>query len=137
MVSSASAVEYKISAPVSDQELNELFSASWPNHHPVEFQAVLRQSMAYVCGYQKRRLVGYVNAAWDGRTHAFILDTTVHPGHRRLGIGKELVVRAIEQAKLRGVTWVHVDYEPRLKEFYAMCGFRPSEAGVLSVAGVA
>jgi GNAT superfamily N-acetyltransferase len=132
-VSSAPAVEYKISEPVSDVELNELFSASWPKHRDVEFQTVLRSSMAYVCAYHAGKLIGYVNAAWDGKTHAFILDTTVHPDHRLRGIGKELVVHALEQARIRGVAWVHVDYEPLLRRFYAQCGFRPSEAGVLSV----
>lgn len=136
-MSSASAVEYKLSEPVSDLELNELFSASWPNHRIVEFQTVFRSSMAYVCAYQEGKLIGYVNAAWDGKTHAFILDTTVHPGHRHRGIGKELVLRALEQAKMRGVAWVHVDYEPHLKGFYAQCGFRSSEAGVFSVASEA
>jgi len=93
--------------------------------------------MAYVCAYQEGKLIGYVNVAWDGKTHAFILDATVHPNHRRQGIGEELVVRAIEQARMRGVAWVHVDYEPQLKAFYARCGFRPSEAGVFSVASEA
>ena len=132
-MSSASEVQYKISEPVSDLDLNELFAASWTNHHVVEFQTVLRSSMAYVCAYQGEKLIGYINAAWDGRTHAFILDTTVHPDHRRGGIGKALVVHALEQARIRGVAWVHVDYESHLREFYAQCGFRPSEAGVLNV----
>ena len=86
-MSSASSVEYKISPTVSDLELNALFSASWPNHHVTEFQAALRSSMAYICAYQEGKLVGFVNAAWDGKTHAFILDTTVHPEHRRRGVG--------------------------------------------------
>jgi hypothetical protein len=29
------------------------------------------------------------------------------------------------------MTWVHVDYEPHLDEFYRGCGFRPTAAGVL------
>jgi len=90
--------------------------------------------MAYVCAYHGGKLIGYVNAAWDGKAHAFILDTTVHPDLRLRGIGKELVVHALEQARVRGVVWVHVDYEPHLRRFYAQCGFRPSEAGVFSVA---
>jgi GNAT superfamily N-acetyltransferase len=122
---------------VSDLELNELFCASWPDRHVVELQPVLHASMAYVCAYQGGKLIGFINAAWDGKTHAFILDTTVHPDHRRHGIGKELVVCALEQARMRGVAWVHVDYEPHLRAFYAQCGFRPSEAGVFNVAGEA
>jgi GNAT superfamily N-acetyltransferase len=127
-------IEYKLSPNVSDSELNELFLASWPDHRVVSFQSVLRSSMAYVCAYEGLELVGYVNAAWDGRAHAFILDTTVHPHKRRRGIGQELVVRALEQARKHGVSWVHVDFEPSLREFYKRCGFRSSEAGVIKVA---
>lgn len=130
-MTSASAVEYTISEPIGNHELNELFRSSWPNHQAVDFQVVLRHSMAHVCALLDGRLVGYVNAAWDGRTHAFILDTNVHPAHRRQGIGKRLVGLAVEQASAKGVTWVHVDHEPSLKAFYASCGFRSSEAGVL------
>jgi GNAT superfamily N-acetyltransferase len=93
--------------------------------------------MAYICAYQGAELIGFVNVAWDGKSHAFILDTTVHPNSRLQGIGRELVLAAIQQAKLRAVTWVHVDFEPELRKFYSRCGFRPSEAGVISVASEA
>lgn len=76
----------------------------------------------------------YVNVAWDGSTHAFILDPTVHPDFRLRGIGRQLVRQAVEAAGERGVTWVHVDFEPSLRGFYARCGFRATEAGVINVA---
>jgi len=137
IVTPASTIEYRVCPPVSDSELNGLFTASWPNHLATDFQAVLRSSMAYICAYQGGEIVGYVNAAWDGKKHAFVLDTTVRPSHRHRGIGRQLVLRAIEEAKARGVVWVHVDFEPNLRDFYSHCGFRPSEAGVISLAGVA
>jgi GNAT superfamily N-acetyltransferase len=127
-------IEYQVSPVVSDLQLNDLFAASWPEHRVASFEPVLRSSMAYVCAYRGTELVGYVNIAWDGRTHAFILDTTVHPSCRRIGVGQQLVRRALEEAKRCGVVWVHVDFEPPLKEFYSRCGFRSSEAGVICVA---
>ncbi|RYG37846.1 MAG: GNAT family N-acetyltransferase [Burkholderiales bacterium] len=132
-MTSVPTVEYKVSPAVSDLELNKLFSVSWPAHREIHFQAVLRRSMSYVCAYEGAELIGYVNVAWDGKTHAFVLDTTVHPSRRHQGIGKKLVLCALEQARLSGVTWVHVDFEPNLRPFYAQCGFRPSEAGVINV----
>lgn len=133
-MSSEQAIEYQTNPTVTDRELNDLFSASWPNHHEVSFRSVLRTSMAYVCALHGIELVGYVNVAWDGRSHAFLLDPTVHPKCRQ-GIGRELVLRAISEAKKRGVAWVHVDFEPQLRGFYSRCGFRASEAGVINVAG--
>ena len=78
-------------------------------------------------------MVGFVNLAWDGGIHAFILDTTVHPDARRNGIGLELVRQAAKAAKKNGITWLHVDYEPDLREFYQKCGFRHTEAGLIAL----
>ncbi len=76
-------------------------------------------------------MIGFVNLAWDGGTHAFILDTTVHPNFRRRGIGHRLVKEAVEVAEEHHVEWIHVDFEPHLRSFYQACGFHSSEAGLL------
>lgn len=130
MPNPAASIDLRVSMPVGDDELNDLFSASWPGHRRVEFQPVLQKSLAHVCAYLAGQLVGFVNLAWDGRAHAFLLDTTVHPAQRRRGLGLALVACALAQARQRGVTWVHVDHEPSLRAFYARCGFRPTEAGL-------
>jgi GNAT superfamily N-acetyltransferase len=116
---------------VTNEDLNALFAASWPEHPWCDFHSILSHSLAYVCAYQGERLVGYVNLAWDGGIHAFVLDTTVHPGTRRRGIGTELVKRAGAVARERGIVWLHVDFEPHLREFYRRCGFRHTEAGLM------
>lgn len=125
-------IVYRISAPVTNQALNALFAASWPDHQASDWSPVLGHSLAYICAYQGDRLVGFVNMAWDGGIHAFILDTTVHPDLRRCGIGRELVQRAADVAQRdHGIEWLHVDYPPHLTEFYRQCGFRHTEAGVM------
>ena len=124
-------VVYRTDPPVSAEELDELFTASWRRHKPRDWDPVLRRSLVYVCAYQVRRLIGFVNVAWDGGVHGFVLDTTVHPEMRRRGIGRSLVLRAASVARDRGVEWLHVDFEPRLRLFYDHCGFRSTEAGLL------
>lgn len=124
---------YFISPAVSSQELNALFAASWPEHTACDFEPVLAHSLLYVCAYHDGRLVGFVNAAWDGGIHAFILDTTVHPIYRRRGIGRQLIREALPVLQSRGIKWLHVDYEPHLHDFYAGCGFRPTDAGLISL----
>lgn len=69
--------------------------------------------------------------AWDGSVHTYILEPTVHPDFRRRGIGRTLVEQAVAVAREEGMEWVHVDYEPRLHEFYQACGFVPNTAGVI------
>jgi predicted N-acetyltransferase YhbS len=124
-------ITYRLSPPVTNETLNGLFGAAWENHQPSDFAPVLSRSLAYVCAYEGERLVGFVNLAWDGGVHAFLLDTTVHPNVQRRGIGIELVRAAVDAARARGVEWVHVDYEPHLDAFYARCGFEPTRAGLI------
>lgn len=124
-------VMYTVNPAVTNEALNRLFADSWEDHQPVNFEPILARSLVYVCAYFEQRLVGFINVAWDGGKHAFLLDTTVHPGVRRNGIGQELVCRATEAARERGVVWLHVDYEPHLTEFYRGCGFVPTDAGLI------
>lgn len=96
-----------------------------------DWSLVLLRSLTWVGAYQDEGLVGFVNVAWDGGVHAFLLDPRVHPTFRRRGIGTELVRRAARVARRCGVEWLHVDFEPALKPFYDACGFRPTEAGLI------
>jgi GNAT superfamily N-acetyltransferase len=126
-------IRYRVNPPVTDDELNELFSSSWPSHTQSAFGPVLSRSLVYVCAYHAERLVGFVNLAWDGGAHAFLLDITVHPEQQRRGIGQRLVRRAADLAREHGIEWLHVDYEPRLRRFYEACGFRHTEAGLMDL----
>jgi GNAT superfamily N-acetyltransferase len=126
-------IDLKVSPPLTNDVLNKLFDAAWENYQVRDFQPILRHSLLYVCAYAGARLIGYVNVAWDGGIHAFILDTTVNPDWRRRGVGIMLVKRALDEARQRGIEWVEVDYEPHLREFYTWCGFRPTEAGLINL----
>ena len=80
-------------------------------------------------------LVGFVNVAWDGGDHAFLLDTKTRGDHQRRGIGTELVRRAAEHAQAAGCEWLHVDFEDGLAPFYlGACGFRATDAGLIHLA---
>lgn len=124
-------VSYCVNTLLTDAEMNGLCFASWQDHTSAKFGSVLSRSLAYVTAYNEDELVGFVNLAWDGGEHAFLLDTLVHPDFRHRGIGSELVRQAIQEASLRNIKWVHVDFEPHLRGFYAGCGFRPTEAGLV------
>lgn len=124
-------VQYSVSPPISNEALNRLFGASWEHHIPGDFEPILSRSLVYVCAFDDQALVGFVNVAWDGGIHGFLLDTTVQPSARRRGIGQELVRRAVDAARERGIVWLHVDYEPHLTEFYRGCGFVHTEAGLM------
>jgi GNAT superfamily N-acetyltransferase len=129
-----SSIEYKLSPEVSNQDLNALFAEAWPDRHKeTDFGPVLSHSLGYVCAYRADELIGFINVAWDGGAHAFLLDPTVRTDCRRRGIGRELVRRAKRLARDRGAEWLHVDFEPGLEEFYRECGFRESRAGLIDL----
>lgn len=126
-------ISYSQSPPLTNATLNELFAAAWPDHREADFAPMLERSLAYICAHAGERLVGFVNLAWDGGVHAFLLDTTVHPDVQRCGVGTELVRRAVAAARAGGAEWLHVDYEPHLHGFYTGCGFTPTLAGLIQL----
>lgn len=95
---------------------------------------VNRFSLGWVTMRIAGELAGFVNVAWDGGVHAFLLDTMVRPPHRRRGHAAELVRIAVDNSRASRCEWLHVDFEPRLAEFYiAACGFRPTDAGLIQL----
>ena len=125
-------IAYRVNPAVTNAELDELYLVSWPNHHPpYDFRPELEHGLAFVGAYDGDALIGFVRLAWDGRFHAFLLEPTVRPDYRRRGIGRTLVERVVAVARERGLDWVHVDYEPYLREFYKACGFTPTDAGLI------
>ena len=96
---------------------------------------VERHSLGWVTAVEDDELVGFVNVAWDGGVHAFLLDTLVRAGRRRRGIGVALVRAAVEGARQTGCEWLHVDFEDHLRGFYETgCGFTPTGAGLIALA---
>lgn len=126
-----SEILYQVSPDLSDDVLNDLAKACWADHEDQEFAQVLERSLLFVSANRGEQLVGFVNLAWDGGEHAFLLDTRVHPDFRHRGVGTALVNKAVSAAKDHNIKWVYVDFEPHLSGFYANCGFRDTEAGLV------
>ncbi|MBX5187294.1 GNAT family N-acetyltransferase [Rhizobium sp. NZLR3b] len=126
--------ELRIDPFPSPAELNALWSAAWGSPHSRDITVILSRSLAHIGAYHDDKLVGFVNVAWDGGIHAFILDTSVHPDMRRQRIATRLVGEATRVARERGAEWLHVDFEPHLTGFYRACGFTPTAAGLIKLA---
>lgn len=133
MSDATSPIDYRTSEPISGPALAALLDESWPDHAALDPAVLERHSAGWVCAYDGERLVGFVNVAWDGGTHFFLLDTTVAPSHRHRGIGRRLVADAVALSKQRGGDWLHVDYDDELTLFYTDCGFQPTPAGLIQL----
>jgi GNAT superfamily N-acetyltransferase len=93
-----------------------------------------RHSLGWVCARRGDNLIGFVNVAWDGGTHAFLLDTVVAPTERRRGVATTLVSLVRHHAAMAGCVWLHVDFEDHLRPLYIdTCGFRSTNGGLIQV----
>jgi GNAT superfamily N-acetyltransferase len=122
--------------PVANTELNALHAEGF-GHSLLDEDwegQLARHSLGWVVARDADRLVGFVNVAWDGGAHAFLLDTVVAVDHRGRGVGKALVQAAVDGAAEAGCEWLHADWESHLDRFYTdACGFTPTSAGLHSL----
>jgi predicted N-acetyltransferase YhbS len=128
-------VDVQIRFAVDDAEVSALHARAFGGNETqiTEWAERLRQhALTWVGAFNDGRLVGFVQAAWDGGKHAFIVDTAVDPEWQKHGVGTAVVTAAVDEARKAGCEWVHVDYEPHLEPFYVdRCGFRPTPAGLI------
>ncbi len=129
-------IRYEWRGEVDNGALNRLHAAGFDHDvYEDDWRAQLAaHSLGWVFAYAGEDLVGFVNVAWDGAFHAFILDTVVAFERRRQGIGKELVAMAAAEARRAGCEWLHVDFDPEYRSFYFdACGFDPTDAGLIAL----
>ena len=134
-------VAYEWRGEFTNEALNVLHAEGF--EHPfleIDWQTQLhRHSLGWVCAREsgeRGELVGFVNVAWDGGVHTFILDTMVAARAQRRGIGSGVIATAVEHAKAAGCEWLHVDFEDHLTTFYfEACGFTPTNAGLIPLRG--
>jgi GNAT superfamily N-acetyltransferase len=129
-------VRYQWRAPFEDEDLTTLHAEGFTHAVlAVDWRArVEAHSLGWVCAFEADRLVGFVNVAWDGGGHAFVVDTVVEQGHRHQGIGRGLLTMAEGESRAAGCEWLHVDFEDELGDFYFdACGFTPTAAGLIAL----
>ena len=126
-------IHYAWRADLTDDEMVDLVLSHGGRASAGWWDRIRPHSLGWVSARDSEGLlVGFVNVAWDGGDHAFLIDTKTRGSHQRRGIGSELVRRAVVGARAAGCEWLHVDFEPRLASFYFdACGFRPTEAGLI------
>ena len=126
-------VAYVWRQPVTDDEVVDLVRSYGGRSAPGWWDQIRPHSLGWVTARDGHGLlVGFVNVAWDGGDHAFLLDPKVRSDHQHRGIGTTLVRHAVAGAEAAGCEWLHVDFEAELGPFYFdACGFRPTTAGLV------
>jgi GNAT superfamily N-acetyltransferase len=129
-------MSYEWRGHFENAEVNALHAEGF-GHRPLDDDwraQVSAHSLGWVCARDGRELAGFVNVAWDGGVHAFILDSLVTAAARHRGTGTGLVGLARDEARAAGCEWLHVDFEDDLRPFYLdRCGFTPTSAGLIAL----
>lgn len=124
--------------PIADEEMVDLVDSHGGRSEAGWWDQVWPHSLGWVTARTTDGLlVGFVNVAWDGADHAFLIDTKTRGDWQRQGLGTEVVRRAARHAKAAGCEWLHVDFEPDLAAFYFdACDFRPTDAGLIHLSAL-
>ncbi|HEX2357413.1 MAG TPA: GNAT family N-acetyltransferase, partial [Micromonosporaceae bacterium] len=72
-------ITYEWRGDFGNDEVNALHAEGF-DHEPLTYDwwaQVEGHSLGWVCARDGGELVGFVNVAWDGGSHAFVLDTLV------------------------------------------------------------
>jgi GNAT superfamily N-acetyltransferase len=130
-------VSYEWRGDFDNAEVNALHAEAF-DHRPLDDDwktQVETHSLGWVCARNGDELVGFVNVAWDGGVHGFLLDTMVLRHAGRQGIGTRLVEVAAAESRATACEWLHVDFDDHLRAFYFdACGFTPVNAGLIRLA---
>jgi len=129
-------ISYEWRGQFGNDDLNALHAEGFGHRVMADdwWAQVSGHSLGWVCARDDANLVGFVNVAWDGAVHAFILDTMVAARARRRGVGTAMIALAVEHARAAGCEWLHVDFDGDLGSFYFdSCGFRPTIAGLIAL----
>jgi GNAT superfamily N-acetyltransferase len=128
-------LEYEWRGQISDAELVALTESHGGRPEPGWWDRVRPRSLGWVTARTvDGRAAGFVNVAWDGGNHAFLIDTKVRADLQHRGIGTQLVRIATDFARQADCEWLHVDFRDELRDFYFdACGFAPTAAGLIAL----
>ncbi|WP_432563551.1 GNAT family N-acetyltransferase [Kineococcus sp. SYSU DK003] len=131
-------IEYRWRDPITDAEVVDLVLSHAGDASPGWWPRIREHSLGWVGARDEADLlVGFVNVAWDGGDHAFLIDTKTRGSHQHRGIGRSLVQVATRHAAAAGCEWLFVDFTADLAPFYLdACGFTRTDAGLIHLTTV-
>jgi GNAT superfamily N-acetyltransferase len=98
----------------------------WPNTYDAALTARALDATINIGAWDGAQLVGTVRVLTDGYLFATVPEILVHPAYRRRGIGRELMLRAVEAAP-RGKLFLGA--RPASEGFFRRIGAEPGPAG--------
>src|SRR5207248_1512796 len=112
---SVAEIRYVVRGEIDNDACNRIHAAAF-GHRVLRWdwsRQFHQHSVSWVSAVDEGEMVGFVNLAWDGGVHAFLLDTAVVPLRQGQGIGSRLVEVLLDDGVKRApLEWIHVDSSP-------------------------
>ena len=96
------------------------------------FEKFIQNSYLYICCYDGKQLIGFLNVISNGCSDAYIQDVAVNPSYQGIGIGTKMMEMAIGELKRQNIDAIVIFFESSLYNFYKRFGFFKVEAGILT-----
>ena len=93
-------VEYEWRGAISNTEMVALVDFQGGNSQAGWWNRVRPHSLGWVVAPVDDNIVGFVNVAWDGGDHAFLIDTKVRRDMQRRGVGSRVAADSAAGAPL-------------------------------------
>lgn len=122
-------IKIRVNARPTELELSDLCESVGWKRFGEDFVALQGYALTTSAWTSDGMLIAWTSVVSDNVRHAFLLDVMVHPAFQKKGIGRAVVLRAIEEMRQRGVTAFHVDCATENAPFYEKCGFKMCAGG--------
>jgi GNAT superfamily N-acetyltransferase len=127
-------VNIRVNVIPTETQLSDLCEAVGWKRFGEDYVALQGCALTISAWTNDGQLIAWTSVVSDNVRHAFLLDVMVHSDFQKKGIGRAVVLRAVEEMCQRGVTAFHVDCAPENARFYEKCGFKMCAGGWLDLA---
>jgi len=130
--SDGKAIDFKIGAAITAEELSDVFKKSGIRR-PVDdlprLQRMIEHADLLITAWDKQTLVGVARALTDFSYCCYLSDLAVNIDYQKRGIGKELV--SLVQEQIGDVVTLLLLSAPAAMEYYPRIGFDKVENGYI------
>lgn len=123
-------IEIKLIQSWNEEQIVELYRAGgwWRDcMDPSRINDLIQGSFLFAVAVDRAsgRAVGMGRVISDGISDGYIQDLVVLADWQKMGVGRMIIEKLIEECRARNIAWLGLIAEPGKEDFYNSIGFRP------------